>query len=102
MMMDIVEQTPRYKRSGYTKLIAYYDQGKHLLRKIEFYNRGGVHFKTLSQLNFKNYGGTIYRPKMQKVENHLTGKSTILRSKEWKFGIILNENEFKPSSLSNL
>lgn len=102
MMMDVLEQTPRYERSGYTKLVAYYDQDIHQLRKIEFYNRGGTHFKTLTQSDFKNYGGTIYRPNQQKMENHLTGKSTILRAKEWKFGVSLDANEFKPSALTQL
>ena len=71
-------------------------------RKIEFFNRGGAHFKTLTQSEFKNYGGTIYRPMVQQMDNHLTGKSTTLRVEVYEFGIELNENEFKSSALSQL
>lgn len=102
MVVDKVKQTPRYKRSGYTHLIAYYDRDIHQVRKIEFYNRGGAHFKTLSQTEFKNFGGTIYRPMVLQMNNHLTGKSTTLRAKSYEFGVNLNENEFRPSALSQL
>ena len=102
MMMDVVEQKPLYERSGYTKLVGYYDQKQHLLRKIEFYNRGGTHFKTLTQSDFQNYGGTIFRPNLQKMENHLTGKSTLLKALSYEFGVTLDENDFKPASLTRL
>lgn len=102
MKVDVLEQTPLYKRSGYTKLIAYYDQEINQLRKVEFYNRGGTHFKTLTQSEFKNFGGTIYRPMVQQMDNHLTSKSTTLRAESYQFGIDLDDNEFKSSALSQL
>ena len=102
MLMDVLEQTPRYERSGYTKLVAYYDQEIYQLRKVEFFNRGGTHFKTLIQKDFENYGGTIYRPNLQIMTNHLTGKTTTLKANEWQFGVKLDKNEFKSSSLDQL
>ena len=102
MTVDKVKQVPLYKRSGYTQLIAYVDQEINQIRKIEFYNRGGTHFKTLIQQEFENYGGTIYRPLVQQMDNHLTGKSTTLRAESYEFGITLDDNEFKPSALSQL
>ncbi|MEM7616931.1 MAG: outer membrane lipoprotein-sorting protein [Pseudomonadota bacterium] len=102
MQVDVLEQKPLYKRSGYTKLIAYYDQEINQLRKVEFYNRGGTHFKTLIQSEFKNFGGTIYRPMLQEMNNHLTKKSTTLRAESYQFGVELDENEFKSSALSQL
>ncbi|MEM6811436.1 MAG: outer membrane lipoprotein-sorting protein [Pseudomonadota bacterium] len=102
LKVDVLEQVPLYKRSGYTKLVAYYDQDINQLRKVEFYNRGGSHFKTLTQSEFKNFGGTIYRPMVQQMDNHLTGKSTTLRAESYNFGVDLDENEFRPSALSQL
>lgn len=102
MTVDVLEQKPLYKRSGYTKLVAFFDQDINQLRKVEFYNRGGTHFKTLIQSEFKNFGGTIYRPMLQTMNNHLTGKSTTLRAQSYKFGVELDENEFRSSALSQL
>jgi hypothetical protein len=102
MSVDVLEQKPLYERSGYTKLIAYYDQKINQIRKVEFYNRGGTHFKTLTLSDYKNYGGTIYRPMVQKMVNHLTGKSTTLRASSYEFGLSFDKNDFKPSSLTSL
>ena len=102
LKVDKIKQIPLYKRSGYTYLIAYIDKDINQFRKVEFFNRGGAHFKTLTISEFKNYGGTIYRPMSQQMDNHLTGKSTTLLAEVYKFGIELNENEFKSSALSQL
>lgn len=102
MTVDVIKQTPRYDRSGYTHQIAYYDQEINQLRKVEFFNRGGAHLKTLTLTDFQNYGGTIYRANVQTMENHLTGKSTVLATDGYKFGIDLDETQFKPSALTQL
>jgi len=102
MAVDVLEQKPLYERSGYTKLLAYYDQEINQIRKIEFFNRGGTHFKTLTQSEFKNFGGTIYRPMKQQMDNHLTGKSTMLEATSYEFGVPIDENDFRPSALSQL
>ena len=102
LKVDKIKQIPLYKRSGYTYLIAYIDKDINQFRKVEFFNRGGAHFKTLTLSEFKNYGGTIYRPMLQQMDNHLTGKSTMLLAEVYEFGVELNENEFKSSALSQL
>jgi len=102
LKVDKIKQTPLYERSGYMYLIAYIDQNINQLRKIEFYNRGGSHFKTLTQSEFQNFGGTIYRPMVQQIDNHLTGKSTTLRAKSYKFGVDIDDNEFNASALNQL
>lgn len=102
LSVDKIKQTPLYKRSGYTYLIAYIDQDINQVRRVEFYNRGGAHFKTLTQSEFKNFGGMVYRPMVQQMDNHLTGKSTTLRAKSYQFGVDLDDNEFRPSALSQL
>ena len=102
LKVDKIKQIPLYKRSGYTYLIAYIDKDINQFRKVEFFNRGGAHFKTLTISEFKNYGGTIYRPMSQQMDNHLTGKSTTLLAEVYEFGVELNENEFKSSALSQL
>jgi outer membrane lipoprotein-sorting protein len=101
-IVDIIEWSPRYKRSGYSKLVAYYDKVITQPRKIEFYNRGGAHFKTLTLSDYRNYGGTIYRSHISEMKNHLTKKKTKLEFSSFKFGVKLNENEFKPSALTKL
>jgi len=102
MTVDKIKQVPLYKRSGYTHLLVYYDQRINQIRRVEFFNRGGRHFKTLTQSEFQNYGGTIHRPNIQSMENHLTGKGTVLKTDGYQFGVKLDDTQFKPAALTQL
>lgn len=102
MTVDVVQWIPRYDRSGYSRLKAYYDQEIHQIRQIKYFNRGGAHFKTMTLNDYQNHGGDIWRSHNMSMQNHLTGKSTTLEYSEFKFGVDLDENEFKPSALTKL
>jgi len=102
MTVDVVEWIPRYKRSGYSRMEASYDQDITQLRQIRYFNRGGAHLKTLTFSDYREYGENIWRAHELFMENHLTGKTTTLRYNAYQFGVDLDENEFKPAALTRM
>ena len=88
---DVIDRTPRYENSGYTKQIAWIDQTDHQLRKIEFYDRKGSLLKTLTYEDYRLYDGKYWRAQILRIVNHQSGKSTDLIYDEYEFGIGLGD-----------
>ena len=57
LMCDVVERTPRYENSGYTKQMSWVDQIDYQLRKVEFYDRRGDLLKVLELSDYRDYDG---------------------------------------------
>lgn len=102
MTLHQIECVPLYERSGYTKLLIYYDDEHFQTRGIEFFDRGGNLFKTLTLTDYRQYEGQYWRPHRQEMTNHLTGKSTVLAYEGYEFGVDLNRRDFEPSALDRL
>lgn len=100
--MDVLECIPRYERSGYSRLLCYFDTEIYQSRKIEFFDRGGQKLKTLTLSDFKQYEGKFWRSHRQLMENHLTGKSTELNFRSYEFGLNLTRRDFEPEALERL
>lgn len=101
MTMDVVEWVPQYERSGYTKLVGFYDQDVHQLREVHFFDRGGQHFKTLTNTEWRQYPNA-WRPHRQEMVNHLTGKRTLLQYQSYDFSVSYDGDDFDPSVLRRL
>ena len=99
---DVIDRTPRYENSGYTKQIAWIDQTDHQLRKIEFYDRKGSLLKTLTYEDYRLYDGEYWRAQILRIVNHQSGKSTDLIYDEYNFGIGLGDRDFVRSALKRL
>ena len=99
---DVIERTPRYENSGYTKQIAWIDQTDHQLRKIEFYDRKGSLLKTLTYEDYRLYDGKYWRAQIFRMVNHQNGKSTDLIYDEYEFGIGLGDRDFVRGALKRL
>ncbi|MEM0912090.1 MAG: outer membrane lipoprotein-sorting protein [Pseudomonadota bacterium] len=102
MEMDILECTPRYERSGYSRLLCYFDTDIYQSRKIEFFDRGGQKLKTLTLENYNQYEDKYWRASFQRMVNHLTGKSTVLAFENYEFGVELSRLDFEPEALERL
>jgi len=101
LVCDVLERTPRYENSGYTKQISWVDQSDYQIRKVEFYDRRGDLLKVLELKDYRNYDG-IWRPHLLTMSNVQTKKQTDLRYGEYRFGIGLSENDFVKGRLSRL
>jgi len=94
------EADPVDSKSGYSKLEIHIDAERYIPLKIEFYNRGGAHKKTLSLEDYQQYKGQFWRAHTWKMNNHQTGKSTVLKLSNFSFGNGFTVKDFDKNSLS--
>jgi outer membrane lipoprotein-sorting protein len=95
----VVESTPLYQHSGYSRLETYIDQEEYRQLKIEYYDRNNQLLKTLTNSNWKQYLGKYWRAHKMVMENHQTGKSTELVWTNYEFQTGVDENDFNQNAL---
>jgi outer membrane lipoprotein-sorting protein len=95
----VFERYPVYKNSGYTRQVVWLDQKEYKILKIEFYDRKNAPLKTLKQSKFKQYLDKYWYPEVMHMENHQTGKSTLLTWAKYKFNNGLKDKDFNKNSL---
>lgn len=95
----VIERYPAYEYSGYTRQVAWVNKDRYIAEKIEFYDRKNDLLKTLINENYQQYLGQYWRPDEMLMENHQTGKSTILRWENYKFKTGLTDKDFSRNSL---
>lgn len=98
----VVERYPVDEFSGYTKQIAWIDQGEYRPLKIEFYDRKKSLLKTLVLSNYQQYLNQYWRAHQMDMQNHQTGKSTRLEFSDYQFKTGLKDSDFKKSKLSRV
>ncbi|MFV9615691.1 MAG: outer membrane lipoprotein-sorting protein [Gammaproteobacteria bacterium] len=95
----VVERYPAYEHSGYTRQLAWVNKGRYVAEKIEFYDRKNDLLKTLINDDYKQYLEQYWRPNEMLMENHQTGKSTLLTWENYKFKNGLSDKDFSRNSL---
>jgi outer membrane lipoprotein-sorting protein len=95
----VVERVPLDERSGYTRQVVWYDQHEYRPERIEFYDRKDELLKTLVFRGYRQYLGEFWRADEMVMENHQTGKSTILSWTRYQFRSGLSERDFDQNSL---
>ncbi|MGI9272220.1 MAG: outer membrane lipoprotein-sorting protein, partial [Woeseiaceae bacterium] len=98
---DVLERTPRYENSGYTKQVSWVDQTDFQIRKVEFYDRRGDLLKVLELDDYRNYDG-FWRAHKLSMSNVQTNKQTDLIYGDYTFNTGLAENDFVKGRLSRL
>lgn len=96
----VIERTPAYKYSGYTKQVAWIDTKEYRPVKVMYYDRKKSLLKTLQATGFQQYLGKFWRPNMMSMVNHQTGKSTTLQWTNYKFKTGLTARDFNKKSLA--
>lgn len=95
----VMERYPAYEHSGYTKQLAWVNKDRYVAEKIEFYDRKNDLLKTLVNSDYQQYLGQYWRAGEMTMENHQTGKSTILKWQDYKFKNGLADKDFSRNSL---
>ncbi|VAW95153.1 Outer membrane lipoprotein-sorting protein [hydrothermal vent metagenome] len=95
----VVEATPQYKKSGYTRLINWVDKERYQPLKTEFYDRKNSLLKTLLYSGYMQYLNKYWRAGRLDMQNHITGKSTSLEFLEYKFRTGLKDRDFNRNAL---
>ena len=74
---------------------------KHVPETVKSYNRKDSLLKTLEFSDYREYGG-YWRAHQFRMENHQTGKKTVLNWQDYKLGVGLNERDFNQNALKRL
>ena len=95
----VVERKPAEKGSGYTRQIVWRDKDELRIWKIQYFDRKNAHLKTLTLGKYERYLDRHWRATEMTMENHLTGKSTIMRWSDFKFRTGLKGGDFSQAGL---
>jgi len=98
----VVERTPLYENSGYTRQVVWIDQQEYRAQRIDFYDRKDSLLKTLTFGGYNQYLDQYWRADDWYMENHQTGKTTRLTFGNWEFRIGLDDNDLDPNRLKRL
>ncbi len=95
----VVERTPQYKHSGYTKQIVSIDKQHYRVLKVDYFDRKGAHLKTLTIKDYRQYLAKFWRADHMNMVNHQNGKSTSLMWSNYRFKSGLSKRDFDRNSL---
>ncbi len=95
----VVEQVPAYENSGYTRRVVWIDQDEYRTLKVDFYDRKDSLLKTLTYKGYQKYLNQYWYPDEMFMQNHQTGKSTLLKWSDYKFKNGFKDRNFNKNSL---
>jgi outer membrane lipoprotein-sorting protein len=95
----LIERRPRYAGSGYTRQRVWIDQEEFRPVRIEYYDRKNRHQKTLMFEEYRLYLGRFWRARLMRMDNHQTGKATLLSFSDFVFQTGLTVRDFDPDVL---
>jgi len=98
----VIERYPEYEYSGYTRQVGWIDKAEYRVVKIDFYDRKDALLKTLTYSGYQEYIDYYWRPDEMFMQNHQTGKSTVIKWSNYKFKTAIAERDFNPNALSRL
>jgi outer membrane lipoprotein-sorting protein len=95
----VIERYPVDKNSGYTRQVVWIDQGEYRPWKIDFHDRKDSLLKTLVWRGYRQYLAKYWRADEMFMQNHQSGKSTLLKWSDYKFRAGLRAADFNEASL---
>ena len=95
----LIERYPVDENSGYTRQEVWMDQAEYIPLKIVFYDRKNELLKTLVFSDYQQYLGKHWRAGKMHMENHQTGKSTLLEWKNYRFRTGVDAGDFNQNAL---
>ncbi len=95
----LIERDPVDPYSGYTYQHVWIDQQEYIPLKIDFYDRKSTLLKTLEFRGYQQYLDRYWRADEMFMQNHHTGKSTLLSWKKYNFRAGLEESDFGKNRL---
>jgi len=97
----LVERYPVDKNSGYKRQQVWYNKQHYRVEKIDYYDRKDALIKTLTYSGFQLYLDKFWRADQMLMQNHQTGKQTLLTFTDYQFNIGLMAENFTQNSLKN-
>jgi outer membrane lipoprotein-sorting protein len=98
----VLERTPAYEFSGYSRQIVWLDTQAYRMLKVEFYDRKNELLKVLEASGYQQYLDHSWRPGIMQMDNKQNGKATTLEWTNYQFKTGLSDRDFNPQSLKRL
>ena len=95
----VIERYPAYEHSGYTRQQVWVNKQEYRPERIVFYDRKNSLLKTLEYSGYKQNLDKFWRAEKMYMQNHQTGKSTLLTWFDYQFKSGLTDNDFNRNSL---
>ena len=95
----VIERYPVSKYSGYTRQVVWIDKEGYRTLRIEFYDRKESLLKTLAFTRYSLHLDKYWRAERMLMENHQTGKSTVLEWSAFRFRTGLKDSDFTQEAL---
>lgn len=99
LQCHVYERYPVDPSSGYKRQVIWRDAEFYRAIRIEYYDRKDSHLKTLTVEGYKQYEGGLWRPDRMHMQNHQTGKSTLLLWSDYRFATGLGDQDFTTRAL---
>ncbi len=96
---SVTEQVPVDKKSSYSRQVVWQDTDGLRTWKVDYYDRKNAHLKTLVMADYQQYLDRFWRAHEMTMENHLTGKSTVMNWTDFQFQTNLDERDFTQTGL---
>lgn len=100
--MFLIERDPVDENSGYRRQKVWIDKAEYRPMKVEYYDRKDSLLKTLTFSGYAQYLGRFWRAHEMFMENHQTGKTTLLTWDNFEFGAGLDASDFTKNSLKRV
>ena len=99
MTCHVIDSTPLDEFSGYTRQITWLDTEHLRPVKTEYYDRKNELLKTLEMSEWHLYKEQYWRAAVLKMQNHQSGKSTVIITHKMEFDTGLTDADFTEASL---
>lgn len=97
----VLDRTPK-STSGYSRQRVWMEADTYIHHRIDYFDRGGKHLKTLTLSSHQEFPNGMHRAKFMRMENLLSGRSTELVWSDHQFDIGLRERDFSTQALKRL
>lgn len=98
----VIERVPQYEYSGYTRQEVWIDKEHYRPQKIVYYDRKNALLKTLIFSHYQQYLGKYWRAHEMFMENHQTGKTTLLAWENYQFNNGFSDRDFDKATLKRI
>lgn len=98
----ILDRFPTNEFSGYSRQRVWVEKDRYLALKIEYYDRKAGHSKTLVSDRFKKYLDKFWFAQKMRMQNHQSGKSSVLYWEDYRFRQEVRDADFNPNSLPRI
>ena len=99
LVCTVNEQVPVDRKSSYSRQLVWQDKDHLRTWMVHYYDRKNSHLKTLTFADYQQFLDQYWRAAEMTMQNHLTGKSTVLSWTDYEFRTDLGDSDFSQTAL---